>query len=380
MTPNAQTGLPDRLPAIESAMRRALDIASRGPADNINPQVGCVILAPDNRIVAEGWHEGQGTQHAETNAISHLPETWRARAAELTAVVTLEPCNHTGTTGPCAEALLDAGIGTVVYALCDPGAHSSGGAEKLRQAGVTVLGGVLETEAQILLAPWLAKQQTVASTTHTQALPNRPRIIAKWAQTLDGRTAANDGTSQWITGPEARRHVHAERAHADAILVGTGTVIADDPSLTARDTNGELLVDAELQPIPIVAGEREIPTGSKVLSHPALEAREMAGPIRISGKNLKKQLGSLGMLGIRTVYVEGGPAIVSSLLREGLVDELHVYSAPKLLGGERVAIRDLGIESIGDALHLTVTGVARLGADVLIVASATPYTLEGGTA
>jgi len=377
MTPNALT---DRLTAIESAMRRALDIASSGPAGDVNPQVGCVILAPDDRIVAEGWHMGQGTQHAETNAISHLPDTWLEHAGELTAVVTLEPCNHTGTTGPCADALLDAGIGSVVYALNDPGAHSSGGAEKLRLAGIAVLGGVLETEARILLAPWLAKQQTVPSTSSAPALPNRPRIIAKWAQTLDGRAAAHDGTSQWITGPEARQHVHAERALADAILVGTGTVIADDPSLTARGTDGELLVDAALQPCPIVVGEREIPAGSKVLSHPALEARELAGPIRLSGKNLKKQLGSLGMLGIRTVYVEGGPAIVSALLREGLVDELHVYNAPKLLGGERVAIRDLGIETIDDALHLSVTGVARLGADVLIVASSAPHTPEGGTA
>src|SRR5690606_38461205 len=204
--------------AYDAAMRRALELAERGPVTGGNPQVGCVLLDDAGRIVAEGWHRGAGTPHAEVDALSHLTD-----ARGLTAVVTLEPCNHTGRTGPCSEALVAAGIARVVYAVSDPGRVSAGGAARLRAGGVEVIPGVLAAEAAELLPVWL-----------TAAARGRPWVTVKWASTLDGRAAAADGTSQWITGTAARQRVHEQRAASDVILVGTGTVFADDPALTAR--------------------------------------------------------------------------------------------------------------------------------------------------
>lgn len=362
--------------SLESAMHRALALARRSPAGDPNPQVGCVLLAPDGRIVAEGWHRGAGTPHAEVDALAQLPAEWRGRGAELTAVVTLEPCNHTGRTGPCAGALAAAGVGAVAYALSDPGAVAGGGAETLRAAGVEVTGGVLTAEARALLAPWLARQEAEAAPAAAPASPPsshpRPRVIAKWAQTLDGRAAAADGTSQWITGPAARADVHRRRAAADAILIGTGTLIADDPALTARAEPGagpasELLVPAEHQPVPVVVGHRPIPAGARVLAHPALAPRGLTAPIRVSGDDLAADLQTLAERGIGSVFVEGGPAIVSALLAAGLVDELLVYVAPALLGGPKLAIGDLGITTIADIRRLTITDSDRLGDDLLLI-------------
>ncbi|WP_241988644.1 bifunctional diaminohydroxyphosphoribosylaminopyrimidine deaminase/5-amino-6-(5-phosphoribosylamino)uracil reductase RibD, partial [Cryobacterium sp. TMB3-1-2] len=209
---------------LERTMRRALQLAGNGPAEGVNPRVGCVILSPAGEIIAEGWHRGAGTCHAEVDALARLDP---ADARGATAVVTLEPCNHTGRTGPCALALIDAGIGRVVYAVADPGPHSSGGGDRLRAAGIDVTGGLLADEVAAFLADWLVSARL-----------GRPFVTVKWASSLDGRAAAADGTSQWITGPAARRDVHERRARADAILVGTGTALADDPSLTARAADG----------------------------------------------------------------------------------------------------------------------------------------------
>ena len=364
-----------RTDAIDSAMRRALTLAARGPAGDENPQVGCVILSPDHRIVAEGWHRGSGTPHAETDALAHVPELWADRAGELTAVVTLEPCNHTGQTGPCALALIEAGIGHVVYALSDPGERSGGGAGRLRDAGIAVTAGTLELEARRFLAPWLAQQQHTPLELRysTDAEPGeRPHVIVKWAQTLDGRAAAHDGSSQWITGPDARAHVHAERALADAIVVGTGTLMVDNPSLTARDTGGALLVEAKYQPIPVLFGKRDIPEHAAVLNHPALTERGLDAPIQFDGTDLRADMERLGAMGIRSVYVEGGPKLISSLMRNNLVDEVHLYLAPKLLGGDGTALHDLGISTITEALHLEVAGITRIGDDVLLTATPAP--------
>ena len=192
----------------EHAMSHALALAANGPVTGGNPQVGCLLLDDAGNVIVEGWHRGAGTPHAEVDAISQL----RGRRPH-TAIVTLEPCNHTGRTGPCALALIDAGVQRVIYAVGDPGASSGGGADRLRAAGVDVIGGVLTAEVARFLEWWLAAQRRGRSWT-----------IVKWASTLDGRAAAADGTSQWITGPEARADGHRLRADADAILTGTGTV------------------------------------------------------------------------------------------------------------------------------------------------------------
>ena len=335
---------------LESAMRRGLELAARGPAADTNPRVGCVILGPDGEIVAEGWHEGAGTPHAEVAALAKLPRAAQDHAAELTAVVTLEPCNHTGRTGPCALALIEAGIGRVVFALADPGHAEGGGAERLRAAGVEVVGGLLEDEARAFLSEWLAARAP------QQQLP-RPRVIAKWAQSLDGRAAAADGSSQWITGPEARADVHQRRQSADAILVGTGTLLADDPSLTARGSDGELLPGA--QPIPVVLGHRAIPAEARIGAHPA------GPPILLAGDDLRADLALLASRGITSVFVEGGPTVTSALIAAGLVDELLVYVAPVLIGGPRTALGDIGVPSIAGAPRLVIERTTRLGADTL---------------
>ena len=182
----------------EPFMRRALELAAQGPITGGNPQVGCVLVDESGTIIAEGWHHGAGTPHAEVDALSKLPTP--GDAAGLTAVVTLEPCNHTGRTGPCSVALLNAGVARVVYALSDPGQRSSGGAEHLRAGGVEVISGVLADEAEAFLHPWL-----------TAVARSRPWVTVKWGSTLDGRAAASDGTSQWITGTASRQRVHEER-------------------------------------------------------------------------------------------------------------------------------------------------------------------------
>lgn len=349
---------------LEPAMRRALAVARRGPEADSNPRVGCVLLDPEGRIVAEGWHRGAGTVHAEVDALAHLPAEWRGRAGELTAVVTLEPCRHTGLTGPCTEALLAAGMGAVVYAAADPGVRSGGGAAALRAAGVDVLGGVLEGEARALMAPWFARQRI-----DFPASAPRPYVTAKWAQTLDGRAAAADGSSRWITGVDARGDVHRRRAEADAILVGTGTLIADDPALTARAETGGLLVPAEEQPIPVVLGHRAVPDGAQVLRHPALAAHGLTAPIRLAGDDLSADLAELHARGVRRLFVEGGPRVTSSLIAAGLVDELLVYVAPALLGGPRLALGDLGVADMDGIKRLRVTHIGQLGADLLVKAS-----------
>lgn len=329
--------------AERDAMRRALALALRGPR-GVNPQVGAVLLAPDGSVLAEGWHRGAGTPHAEVAALSRVsPEMVRG----ATAVVTLEPCNHHGRTGPCAEALLEAGVARVVYAVDDPNPGSSGGGERLRAAGVDVESGVLVDEADALLESWLTVQRL-----------GRPHVTVKWAQTLDGRAAAADGTSQWITGPAARADVHRRRSLADAIVVGTGTVLADDPALTARADDGSL---RESQPLPVVLGVRDVPAEAAVRRHP-LSFVQYPG-------DLPSALSDLRERGVHRVFVEGGPAVAASFVREGLVDEYLVYVAPALLGGDGLALRDIGVSTIGEARRLALTDVERVGDDLLLIAS-----------
>ncbi|MEY4312680.1 MAG: riboflavin-specific deaminase [Actinomycetota bacterium] len=323
------------------AMRRAIEIAAHGPRVGENPQVGCVLLDDSGTIVAEGWHRGAGTAHAEVDALSKVES-----ARGLTAVVTLEPCNHTGRTGPCALALIDAGVRRVVFSVNDPGRDSSGGAQTLRDAGVEVISGLLIDEGTRLVERWLTANRL-----------GRPWVTAKWGSSLDGRIAAEDGTSQWITSAEARNYIHELRAAHDAIAVGTGTAIADNPSLTARTARGDLFPH---QPIPVVIGSRSLPAGSTLASHPR-------GLITESG-DLSAILERLYSTGIRSLFVEGGPTLANAFIREGLVDEYVVCLGPMLLGGSRTATGDLGISTLSDARRLTIIDSVAFGDSVVITA------------
>jgi len=299
-----------------------------------------VLLDADGRIVAEGWHRGAGTPHAEIDALSKVVD-----AAGLTAVVTLEPCNHTGRTGPCSEALIAAGIGKVVFAVNDPGVASSHGAERLAEAGIPVVHGTLHDEAEALLHPWLTAMRR-----------GRPWVTVKWASTLDGRAAAADGSSQWITGTAARQKVHEQRAASDAILVGTSTVLADDPSLTARGDAGELM---PAQPLPVVVGERAIPADAQLRQHPR-------GVLETRTRDLSAVLADLHARGIRRVYVEGGPTLASAVIAAGFADEYAIYLAPALLGGPMLAVGELGIPSMDAIRRLRIDSVEQLGDDLYL--------------
>jgi diaminohydroxyphosphoribosylaminopyrimidine deaminase / 5-amino-6-(5-phosphoribosylamino)uracil reductase len=344
----------------EQAMRRALELALNGPYQGVNPQVGCVILDPQGAIAAEGWHLGAGTAHAEVMALENLREqlnlvgksgTEGQLPPGYTAVVTLEPCNHTGRTGPCAQALIAVGISRVVFAASDPGAESAGGAETLREAGVEVVAGVLRLEAEDQLRAWLTANRL-----------QRPFVSAKWAATLDGRVAASDGSSQWISGPESRAATHAMRSRVDAILVGTGTVLADDPELTARKPDGSYYPD---QPLRVVVGERALSRELKIFN-------DQAETLELKTRSVVEVLSALQQRGIKQVLVEGGPQLMSNFFSYDLVDELLIFQAPLLLGGERVALANIGATNIAAAKRLEIKELARLGSDIFIRAAVLP--------
>ncbi|MFW7415164.1 bifunctional diaminohydroxyphosphoribosylaminopyrimidine deaminase/5-amino-6-(5-phosphoribosylamino)uracil reductase RibD [Demequina sp. SO4-18] len=327
---------------IAQAMDRAVDLAALGPAHGPNPRVGCVILNADGAVLGEGWHRGAGTAHAEVAAIADA----RARGTDITggtAVVTLEPCSHTGRTGPCVDALTEAGVAAVTYAVADPGQASSGGADVLTSRGIPAIHAPHEG-ATALTHRWLTAMRA-----------GRPYVIAKWAATLDGRMAAADGTSFWITGPQAREHAHAVRAQVDAIAVGTGTVLADDPQLSARP-GGE---ESEHQPLRVVIGRTDT-AGRRVW-------RDLHA-LAVASHDPRDTLAALWEREVRTVVVEGGPTVLSAFLREGLVDEVNAYIAPALLGAGPSVVEGLGIETMADALRGQDVNFQLLGADILVTA------------
>jgi len=326
---------------VAAAMRLAIEQGFRVKGSTYpNPPVGAVILNSEGAIVGVGATEPSGGPHAEVIALRAAGE----RAAGGTAVVTLEPCSHHGRTPPCVDALREAGIAAVVYAVADPNPVAAGGAGRLHAAGVAVTGGVCAGDvAEGLLREWLHKQRT-----------GRPHVTWKFAASVDGRSAAADGSSQWITGAEARADVHRRRAAADAIVVGTGTVFADNPSLTARLPDGSLV---EHQPLRVVVGKREIPPESNVSRGDSptmvLHTRDPHEVIRA--------------LSDRTdVMVEGGPTIAGAFLRAGVVDRILAYVAPVLLGGPFGAVDDLGVTGIAHALRWRYDGVERIGPDLLL--------------
>ncbi len=335
-------------PAETVAMRRALALAaSPGVPTGPNPRVGCVLLGPDGGTVAEGHHRGAGTPHAEAAALAAAGENARG----TTAVVTLEPCNHTGRTGPCAPALVAAGVVRVVYAQTDASPVAAGGADALRAAGVDVEGGLLAAEAGQLNPYWTF---AVAS--------GRPFVTLKTASTLDGRVAAADGSSRWITSAESRADAHRLRAEVDAVVVGTGTVLADDPHLTAREggSDGPALPAAR-QPLRVVVGTRELPPASRVLD-------DAAPTLVLRTHDTASVLATLAGRDVQHVLVEGGPTLAGAFVASGLVDRVVAYVAPVLLGEGRPALGPAGIGSIGAALRLETEDVTRFGPDVRITA------------
>lgn len=335
----------------ESAMRHALNLALNGPAHGINPQVGAVVLNPEGKVISEGWHMGSGTPHAEIVALENAKEQFGFQSAfppGYSAVVTLEPCNHTGKTGPCSQALLDAGISRVVYASNDPGEDSSGGGKFLKKHGVEVVKGLLKSEADDQARHWIVSTKK-----------QRPFITIKYASSLDGRGAAQDGSSQWISGPESRADSHRRRSEVDAILVGTGTAIFDDPELTARRPDGSYF---EHQPIRVVVGERDLPKNLRVFN-------DRAETIVLQTQSLQEAMIELWDKGVRHVLVEGGPNVASKFIKQGLADEFLVYMAPMLLGGDKTALKDIGIGSISEAIDLEVKELKTLGKDIFIRAN-----------
>lgn len=320
----------------QAAMRRALALAAApGLPLGPNPRVGCVLLAHDGRVVAEGFHRGAGTPHAEAAALASAGPAARGS----TAVVTLEPCHHRGRTGPCSEALVAAGVRRVVYATDDPDPVADGGAEALRVAGVDVESGLMALEAGRLNRAWTFGLRE-----------QRPLVTWKFATTLDGRSAAADGTSRWVSSRAARLDAHRLRGRCDVMLVGTHTVEVDDPHLTVRDADDQPLPH---QPLRVVMGERDVARGRLVLD-------EAADSLHLRTRDPRAVLDHLFALGRRHVFLEGGPTVAAAFLRAGLVDEVVAYLAPVLLGAGRSAVGDLGITTIADALHLDVGDVTVL--------------------
>jgi diaminohydroxyphosphoribosylaminopyrimidine deaminase/5-amino-6-(5-phosphoribosylamino)uracil reductase len=340
-----------------SAAERAAMSRARELADGVlgttspNPAVGAVVLAADGTVAGEGATAPPGGPHAEVTALGQAGE--RARGG--TVVVTLEPCAHTGRTGPCADALLAAGVARVVVAVPEPTRLAGGGAARLRAAGIDVELGVERAAAEAgALSGWL-----------TGVREQRPFVVWKVAATLDGRVAAADGTSRWITGEEARAAVHRLRATCDAVVVGSGTALTDDPQLTVREIDGAA---APRQPLRVVVDRRDrLPAGSRVLDD--------AAPTYVSRAGAPADLlAELFARDVRRVLLEGGPTLAAAFLRDGLVDEAVIHLAPKLLGAGPSLVGDLGIPTIAGALSLAVTDVTRLGGDVEIRLRPTRHT------
>ena len=346
-----------------SALRRALELAAApGVPLGPNPRVGCVLVAPDGKVLAEGHHRGAGTPHAEADA---LARAGTELPAGTTAVVTLEPCAHTGRTPPCTEALIAAGITRAVIARRDPNPLATGGIDRLREAGIDVDLDVpddLSVEAAALNRGWEHGLQH-----------DRPLVTAKMALTLDGRIAAADGTSRWITGERARARVHEMRAACDVVLVGAGTARIDHPQLTARLPEGTL---HPRQPLRAVMGAGDIPA----LPVPA----GAADAVHLRTRDPQVALSQLFARGRRHVLLEGGPTLLSAFLAAELVDELIVHLAPTLLGAGPAAVVPFGIETIGDALRLDLAEVSPLASpdgptDLELTLRPPPRPLSGPT-
>lgn len=358
-------------PTDETWMRRAIDLAERGRGHvEPNPLVGAVIVR-DGQNVGEGWHARFGEAHAEVNALAAAGDA--ARGATL--YVTLEPCCHHGKTPPCADAILHAGIARVVAATLDPFPLVAGqGATRLRDAGVVVEVGTCAELARRQNAPYL-----------TLLSSGRPYVHAKWAMTLDGKIATRTGDSRWISNDESRRLVHALRGRVDGILVGIGTALADDPQLTARPTGprtaSRVVLDSCLN-LPLasqlVRTAREVPTlvaSTAAASAHAVDALRAHGcevltlPADSRGRtSIAALLAELGRRRWTNLLVEGGAAVLGAFLDAGMIDEVHVFVAPILAGGEhaRTPIGGEGVKQIAAACRLAGSEVLAVGDNVYV--------------
>lgn len=352
-------------PSDRRFMRLAIALGARGLGRVWpNPAVGCVIVR-DGRVLARGWTQPGGRPHAEAVALA------KCDARGATAYVSLEPCAHHGRTPPCCDALAQAGVARVVTALTDPDPRVAGqGHARLRAAGIAVTEGIEAEAARAINAGFLLR-----------VMENRPFLTLKLAMTLDGRIATSSGESRWITGPEARRAVHALRACHDAVLVGAGTARADDPDLTVRD------MGMAHQPVRVVASAgldldptgrlgrsaREVPlwllhkAGLDVPeAWPGTGARLLGCALADKGLDPRAMMASLATEGITRVFCEGGGALAASLIRAGLVDDLVVIHAGKLIGAEgRAGMGALAVARLADAPRFDLVGTHRLGADLL---------------
>ncbi len=354
-------------------MEQALALAARGAGSvSPNPMVGALVVK-DGRVVGKGFHQALGEAHAEVNALNDAGEA--ARGATL--YVTLEPCNHFGRTPPCTERILDAGLRRVVVAMTDPNPHVAGGGnERLRTAGIEVNCGVCEAEARKLNESFIKFIRT-----------GRPFVTLKSAMTLDGRIATRTGDARWVTGPASRQYVHELRHGVDAIMVGIGTVLADDPSLTTRREGRtgrdpvRIILDSRLS-IPEEARLLRLKSDSDTIlvAGPAAPEAKAArlmktGGVQVlqtpleNGKiDLPALMDRLGQMRITSLLVEGGSRVSASALKAGIVDKILFFYAPKILGGDDGVplCRGAGPEKMADCLHLSDIQVRRFGEDVMI--------------
>jgi diaminohydroxyphosphoribosylaminopyrimidine deaminase / 5-amino-6-(5-phosphoribosylamino)uracil reductase len=349
--------------SVDEAMSRAIALAVRGlGTTSPNPVVGCVLLDAEGMIVGEGFHAYAGGPHAEIVALAQAGE--RARGG--TAYVTLEPCNHTGRTGPCTRALITAGIAKVVVGVPDPNPVASGGAQTLREAGVAVEMGVREAEAEAGNIAWL-----------TATRRGWPYVVWKYAATLDGRSAAADGTSMWITSEASRIDVHKLRGMSDAVMVGVGTVLTDDARLTARNLRDGTL--AIRQPLRVVVDSHgRTPADAKVRDGAArtwIATVAEVGAAPDGRVDLRKLLTALFERGVRSVLLEGGPVLAGAFLAHGLVDRVVGYIAPKVLGAGPAALADAGVSTIAEAIDLEFVDLTQVGPDLRF--TAVPRKREG---
>ncbi|MFK5984626.1 MAG: bifunctional diaminohydroxyphosphoribosylaminopyrimidine deaminase/5-amino-6-(5-phosphoribosylamino)uracil reductase RibD [Pseudomonadota bacterium] len=357
-----------------SYMLEAIQLAKKGWYTTFpNPRVGCVIVK-DNNVIARGWHQQAGEAHAEINALNQV----KHQAQDCTAYVTLEPCSHFGKTPPCCDALIAAGVKRVVVAMTDPNPLVAGqGIGRLKDADIEVVSGILEAEARALNRGFIKRMAD-----------NRPFVRCKMAASLDGQTALVSGESQWITSPPARSDVQGLRAESAAILTGIGTVLADDPSMTVRESKYNLIK----QPARIILDSQlKIPPTAKILKQPdrvyiftsqnqldCAKAKLLqqqgvslyAVPLQSQGLDLAQILTKLAELQFNEILLESGKKLAGSMISAGLVDELVIYLAPKLMGSGGRAMFDLdGINTMADVKDLNIKDIRQVGKDLRLLVS-----------